>query len=174
MTTSRLQIALVASLLVNALLVGAFAGGLAVLSRRSGWHPPPHRGHGPIQTAGHALPPVERARFRAAMVAVIHDNRDLIRDARMSRLQAGRLFVRPDFDREAIAALLARARKDRGVLLAKLDGAALRFAATLPLGARRKLAVGLTEHGELQRPHPPVRRHWPAAPPPPPQGGASG
>ena len=173
MTTSRLQIGLVASLLVNALMIGAFGGGLAVLSHRGGWHRPPHRHPGPIQTAGHALKPADRARFRAAMLAVIRDNRDLIRDARLRRQQAGTLFVRPDFDRAAIAALLARARRDRAELLAKLDNAALRFAATLPRGERRKLARGLAEHGELQR------RGGRFAPPPggnfapPPQGGNS-
>ncbi|OYW10446.1 MAG: transporter, partial [Acidiphilium sp. 37-67-22] len=43
---------------------------------------------------------------------------------------------------------------------------ALRFAATLPQGERRKLASGLAEHGELQR------RGGRFAPPPP-QGGIS-
>ncbi len=174
MTTRSLQIGLVASLLVNALMIGAFGGGLAVLSRRGGWHRPPHHGSGPIQTAGHALRPADRARFRAAMLAVIRDNRDLIRDARRSRQQAGALFIRPEFDRAAIASLLARARRDRGELLARLDNAALRFAATLPRGERRKLARGLAEHGELQRRGgafaPPPRGGIPA---PPPHGGIS-
>ncbi|WP_236656409.1 periplasmic heavy metal sensor [Acidiphilium sp. C61] len=181
MTTSRLQIGLVASLLLNALMIGAFGGGLAVLSHRGGWHRPPHRHPGPIQTAGHALKPADRARFRAAMLAVIRNNRDLIRDARLRRQQAGALFVRPDFDRAAIASLLARARRDRAVLLAKLDNTALRFAATLPQGERRKLASGLAEHGELQRRGgrfaPPPQGSISAPPPhggnfaPPPQGG---
>lgn len=158
MTITRLQIALVASLLVNALMIGAIGGGLIVLSRRGGWHPPHRTGHGPIQTAGHALKPVDRARFRAAMRAVIRDNRDLIRDAGKNRRRAAELFVRPEFDQAAIAAALAKARSDRLALLQKLDNAALDFAATLPRGERRKLARGLEQHGELR---PPPRREKP-------------
>lgn len=152
MTITRVQIVLVASLLLNALMIGAIGGGLIVLSRRGGWHPPSRPGHGPIQTAGHALKPADRARFRAAMVAVIRDNRDLIHDAQASRRRAATLFVRPEFDQAAISAALAQARNDRLALLAKLDAAALRFAATLPRAERRKLARGLERHGELRAP----------------------
>lgn len=158
MTIARLQIALVASLILNALMVGAIGGGLVVLSRRGGWHPPHHPGHGPIQTAGHALNPADRAHFRAAMLAVIRDNRDLIRDAGKNRRRAAALFVRPEFDQAAIAAALAKARNDRFALLQKLDAAALDFAATLPRAERRKLARGLEQHGELR---PPPRRRKP-------------
>lgn len=148
MTPARLRLALAASLLVNVFTVGTIAGGVVVLKRSEVRAPRPPAGR-PIRFAGQDLPPADAARFQELMLQVIQNNRDLGRTARMSRRQAAAAFNQPDFDRAAVAALLERGRQADGELRARLETAAVDFAATLPADERATLAIGL-ERGPLR------------------------
>ena len=148
----RLSVLLVASLLVNVFAAGAIGGGLFMLSRQEGWRPHATGQRRPIRAAGEALSPSDRAHFRQAMRQVIEGNRDLLRTARENRTEAAQLFVQPQFDQAAVAAALNRARSADTLLRARLEAAAIDFAATLPATERAILAQGLERRGPLRHP----------------------
>lgn len=148
MTTRQLQFALAASLFVNLFAIGTIAGGLVILARPNIAAP---RAVGrPIRSAAQDLPAAEQSRFQEIMRQTVASNRDLARTARISRRDAAALFMQPQFDRDAAAALLDRARQADFTLRSRLEATALDFAATLPADERAALAIGLERHGPLR------------------------
>lgn len=148
MTTRQFRLALAASLFVNLFAIGTIAGGLVILARPNVVAP---RATGrPIRSAGQDLPAAEQSRFQEIMRQTVADSRDLARMARRSRREAAALFMQPQFDRAAAAALLDRARQADFMLRSRLEAAALDFAATLPADERATLAIGLERRGPLR------------------------
>ncbi len=148
MTPAKLRIALAASIFVNVFTIGTIAGGVVILTRD---RPATSRTAGrPIRSAGQDLPPADAARFQEVMRQAVQDNRDLARLARMSRREAARQFMQPQFDRAAAAAFLERGRQADLQLRTRLETAALDFAATLPADERATLAIGLERGGPLR------------------------
>ena len=148
MTNRQFRLALAASLFVNLFAIGTIAGGLAILARPSVVAP---RAMGrPIRSAAQDLPAAEQSRFQEIMRQTVASSRDLARTARVSRRDAAALFMQPQFDRAAAAALLDRARQADFALRSRLEAAALDFAATLPADERATLAVGLERRGPLR------------------------
>jgi len=150
--TRPFRVLLAVSLLVNIFAAGVLGGGLFMLSQtgegRSFAGVPPR----PIRIAGEELPPPDREHFGQSMRQVVEGNDDLVRTAREGRRTAARLFVQPRFDQPAVAAALDRARNADILLRARLEAAAVDFAATLPADKRILLAQGLARGGPLRRP----------------------
>lgn len=150
MNGRRLQIALAVSILLNLFALGA-AGGAAVMWARlkpaSASGAPPRR---PLRAAADALSPAERERFRQVMRAAGQETRPIRRQARLNRREAAELFVQPRFDAAAVNAALAQARSADFALRARLETAAVSFAADLPLPERTALAQGLSRGGPLR------------------------
>ena len=152
MTGRTLRLALAGSLLLNAFAIGAIGGSLVARSGHAGFLVRPRTAERPIRAAGEMLPAPDRARFEAAIRDVLNDSRDLARTARRSRRAAASLFLAPRFDPDAVDALLAASRDADLTLQARLDAAAVGFAATLPPEERASLAVGLARGGPLRHP----------------------
>ena len=161
----RYGILLAASLLVNVFLAGALGGGLVALLRQEPRHLPAVLLQRPIRAAGHGLPLPDRRRFRQLMAGTLRDNRDLLAEARSDRQAAAQLFVQPHFDADAAASALQRARDADLLLRARLETAAVSFAAGLPLDERGILAEGLAQGGPLRHPVRPDPRMGPGAAP---------
>lgn len=151
MNDRRLKIALAVSMLLNLFALGA-AGGAAAMWSRLKSEPvgaAPHRRA--IRTAGDALPPADRERFRAVMRTVAQAARPIRQEAQQSRRQAATLFVQPSFNAAAANAALARARSADFALRTRLETTVVEFAAGLPGAERAVLAQGLSR-GPLRQP----------------------
>jgi uncharacterized membrane protein len=133
------NILLAISLVVNLFIVGAVVGVLVVrqqvLSQTSG---------DPLVDAANALPPAERAVFRATISARIESLRPQLRDARLARREAMSRFQTEPFDRTAASADLARARTDDQAVRGQIEEVILDFAAKLPPNQRADFAKGLS------------------------------
>ncbi len=172
MTGRRFRVLLAGSLLVNVFLAGAVIGGLAVLLRQEPRQLPAALLQRPIRAAGHGLPLPDRRRFRQLMAQTLRDSHDLLEEARRDRQTAALLFVQPRFDAGAAAAALQQARDADLQLRARLEAAAVLFAAGLPAVERAVLAEGLSRGGPLRHPAQENPRPGPAAAPGAPTGAA--
>lgn len=147
------RVLLAASLLLNIFAVGAIGGGLVMIARPAVWRSITGASGRPIRAAGDVLPQPERQQFRRMMTGVLRDNRDLEQTAADNRAAAAELFVQPQFDRDAVAAALERARDADILLRSRLETTAVDFAARLPAGERELLADALQRRGTLRQPH---------------------
>ncbi len=148
----RFVVLLAVSLFLNIFAAGALGGGLFMLRREGGLHARLATAQRPINAAGAALPAPERGQFDRTIQAAIRNGRELNRIARDNRIAAAELFVQPRFDQAAVATALDRARAADFELRARLEAAAIAFAATLPTGDRAILAQGLARGGPLRHP----------------------
>ena len=133
------NILLIVSLVANIFLLGAIAGSVwrwthgRGMGLHGGWR---------MHTADALTAPHGEA-FRQAMRGVVRASLPIVRDGQAARLEAGRLLVQPQFDAAAITAAFDRARADDATLRANLEHEVVRFAATLPMDERVKLADAL-------------------------------
>ena len=153
MTGRAIRIAFAASLLGNVFACGIIGGGLWMLQQQRGPQPSAVQGR-PVRAAGQALPPADRLRFEEMIRQVLVDGRGLEQTVAASRRDAADLFTRPSFDKSAASALLEQARTAGFTLQARIDNAAIDFAATLPADERTTLAAGLERGGPLRHPSP--------------------
>ncbi|MGO4328288.1 periplasmic heavy metal sensor, partial [Cupriavidus sp. M-11] len=70
--------------------------------------------------------------------------------ARDGRREVEQLLRQPQFEREALAAALARTREADAAARSKLEDSVVAFAATLSADERQKLADALVQRGPLR------------------------
>ncbi len=129
---------LIASLALNALLLGAILGGGWMLTRA-----PALPATARLRDAGDRLSAVEQPRFRAMLRQTRIANRALVDRARRARAEAAAALVAQPFDEAALAQALDQARDADLALRRAREAAMVRFAATLSPDDRAALATGL-------------------------------
>ncbi|WP_230770278.1 periplasmic heavy metal sensor [Sphingomonas sp. Leaf4] len=129
---------LMASLALNAVLLGALLGGGWMLARSPAPAPIAR-----LREAGNALSAGQQPRFRAMLRDTRIANRPLLDRAQQARTQAATALVARPFDREALGGALGRARIADLALRQAREAAIVRFAATLSPDDRAALAAGL-------------------------------
>jgi uncharacterized membrane protein len=137
-----LAIVLIASLAVNAFLLGAFATDFL---RIFGWrHGPPPPGQPPVsfelRWLEGRLPPAAFARMQEAVAEGRPDTLRHFDRLKELRLELGRLVAEPEPDRAAIDAQLAEIRAELGRMQAGVQGRVMDALVALPPETRAKLA----------------------------------
>jgi uncharacterized membrane protein len=136
-----LKIVLALSVLLNVFLVGADVA--AVLKWRRLMDEGTLRQPTQLAIAARTLDPKMHADLRSFMRAKDASIKPDFDAGRADRAQAAAIAAKPNFDRAAVSALLAKARAEEATGHAKADEAVLDFMATMPADQRAKLAEGL-------------------------------
>jgi uncharacterized membrane protein len=135
MTGRRLAIVLIASLALNLFLAGA----LGVFLYRQARRAPPVTPT--LVSAVEALTPEHKAAFHAMLEAEGLRLKPLMRDAKISRRDAGALFSQPTLDQAAVMSALAHARSQEERARADLEEKVVAFAAPLSAKERQSLSI---------------------------------
>lgn len=143
MSPRLLWIALAVSLAVNIFVVGVFAGALGSRARVA--PPPGGQGGNPLMAAADELPEGLRGAYRERIRAESLAARPQLLAAREARLEAARILAQPDYDPEAAADALRRARDAELAARARLEEVVIDFAGDMEPGQRRVLARGLRQ-----------------------------
>lgn len=134
-------ILLVASLVANVFLLGLIGGSV--------WHWTHDRGmgfrNGWRMRLSQSLPEPQAQALRRTIRDTVHQAMPSLREGRAARAEAARLFVQPQFDADAITAKLDSARASDMALRSNLEHRIIRFAATLPLDQRKRMAEALKD-----------------------------
>lgn len=148
-----LRIALVVSLVLNMFLVGGITGAAIMWSKTETRRPLNGIGRpARLRQASEDLQPDNRRALRQAVRAAARSVRPQARRARAARIEARDLLMKPDFDRAAFEAALARARADDIAIRTRLEQSVVGVVATLPAEERAVLAKGLETSGALRMP----------------------
>lgn len=142
MSKSWVRVLVIASVVLNVFLAGAFAGGAVWLRNAKA-------GAGySLETAGGRLPEQDRKVFRKALRQVRMDSRQTILDGQQARQEAADLLQQPVVDAAALSAALERARNADVTLRTRLEQAIVDFAANTSPQNRSVLASALMRHVE--------------------------
>ena len=138
--SKRLKIALVASLAVNLLVLGAVAGSMYMFGR----HPPRH-GMGPAEDFGlmgltRTLPEERRKELRKELREDRAELKPLVNDLRAARRDAADKLAAEPFDRAALERAIAAAAEKERTLRQSAVATFLGHADKLTLEERQKLA----------------------------------
>ncbi|RWN35454.1 MAG: periplasmic heavy metal sensor [Mesorhizobium sp.] len=132
----------IASVVLNVFLAGAFAGGAVWLRNAKA-------GAGvSLESAGRQLPDQDRKAFREALRQVRVQSRQIILDGQQARQQAADLLQQPVMDKAAVSAALERARNADATVRTRLEQAIVDFAANTSPENRSVLAQALLRHME--------------------------
>lgn len=132
----------IASVVLNVFLAGAFVGG-AVWLRNA------RAGAGvSLESAGRQLPYQDRKAFRQALRQVRVESRQIILDGQQARQEAADLLRQPVMDKAALSSALERARKADVTVRTRLEQAIVDFAANTSPENRSVLAQALLRHTE--------------------------
>lgn len=130
----------IASVVLNVFLAGAFVGGAVWLrNAKTGVS---------LESAGRQLPDQDRKAFREALRQVRVQSRQIILDGQQARQQAADLLQQPAMDEAAVSAALERARNADATVRTRLEQAIVDFAANTSLENRSVLAQALLRHVE--------------------------
>ncbi|MER8979640.1 periplasmic heavy metal sensor [Mesorhizobium sp. M0239] len=130
----------IASVVLNVFLAGAFAGGAVWLrNAKSGVS---------LESAGRQLPNQDRKAFRLALRQVRVESRQIILDGQQARQEAADLLQQPVMDKAALSAALERARNADVTVRSRLEQAIVDFAANTSHENRSVLAQALLRHME--------------------------
>lgn len=130
----------IASVVLNVFLAGAFVGGAVWLrNAKTGVS---------LESAGRQLPDQDRKAFREALRQVRVQSRQIILDGQQARQQAADLLQQPAMDEAAVSAALERARNADATVRTRLEQAIVDFAANTSLENRSVLAQALLRHME--------------------------
>jgi uncharacterized membrane protein len=146
-TPKRFKVALAISVLLNVFLLGAIGGGAYrwfAVERTAAAQP---RG---LRFAADGLDGEQRRQFLQGLRAARRAAAEDMEAAREGRHQVEQLLRQPRFDREQLAAALARTREADVAVRGRLEGSVVDFAATLSPGEREKLADALVQRGPLR------------------------
>ncbi|AHE53488.1 periplasmic heavy metal sensor [Sphingomonas sanxanigenens] len=153
MTSRSLRILLIVSLVLNMFLVGGITGAAIMWSRTETKRPLNGIGRpARLRQASEELQPDNRRALRQAVRGAVRSVRPQAQRARAARIEARELLEKPDFDRAAFDAALARARADDLAIRTRLEQSVIGVVATLPVEERRVLAKGLENSGALRMP----------------------
>lgn len=140
MSTRWVRGLVIASVVLNVFLAGAFVGGAVWLrNAKTGVS---------LESAGRQLPDQDRKAFREALRQVRVQSRQIILDGQQARQQAADLLQQPVMDEAAVSAALERARNADATVRTRLEQAIVDFAANTPLENRSVLAQALLRHME--------------------------
>ncbi|MFC3327397.1 periplasmic heavy metal sensor [Mesorhizobium cantuariense] len=130
----------IASVVLNVFLAGAFVGGAVWLrNAKTGVS---------LESAGRQLPDQDRKAFREALRQVRVQSRQIILDGQQARQQAADLLQQPVMDKAAVSAALERARNADVTVRTRLEQAIVDFAASTSPENRSVLAQALLRHME--------------------------
>ncbi|RUV23550.1 periplasmic heavy metal sensor [Mesorhizobium sp. M7A.F.Ca.MR.228.00.0.0] len=130
----------IASVVLNVFLAGAFVGGAVWLrNAKTGVS---------LESAGRQLPDQDRKAFREALRQVRVQSRQIILDGQQARQQAADLLQQPVMDEAAVSAALERARNADATVRTRLEQAIVDFAANTSPENRSVLAQALLRHME--------------------------
>ncbi|RVD12879.1 MAG: periplasmic heavy metal sensor [Mesorhizobium sp.] len=142
MSTRWVRGLVIASVVLNVFLAGAFAGGAVWLRNAKA-------GAGvSLESAGRQLPDQDRKAFREALRQVRVQSRQIILDGQQARQQAADLLQQPVMDKAAVSAALERARNADATVRTRLEQAIVDFAANTSPENRSVLAQALLRHME--------------------------
>ncbi|AZV18159.1 periplasmic heavy metal sensor [Mesorhizobium sp. M7A.F.Ce.TU.012.03.2.1] len=140
MSTRWVRGLVIASVVLNVFLAGAFVGGAVWLrNAKSGVS---------LESAGRQLPDQDRKAFREALRQVRVQSRQIILDGQQARQQAADLLQQPVMDKAALSAALERARNADATVRTRLEQAIVDFAANTSPENRSVLAQALLRHME--------------------------
>ncbi|RUU93662.1 periplasmic heavy metal sensor [Mesorhizobium sp. M7A.F.Ca.MR.176.00.0.0] len=140
MSTRWVRGLVIASVVLNVFLAGAFVGGAVWLrNAKSGVS---------LESAGRQLPEQDRKAFREALRQVRVQSRQIILDGQQARQQAADLLQQPVMDKAALSAALERARNADATVRTRLEQAIVDFAANTSPENRSVLAQALLRHME--------------------------
>lgn len=164
MTSSRIKVALAASLALNLFIVGAVAGAAGMQARLSKKVPESStRGNtSALMRAAEVLPEGKREQYHARLKAEGEKAQADFRAARAARVKASALIAAPTYDQARIEALLAQARTHDVSARTRFETAVIEFAATLTPAERKVLGERLSP--EYRPPKPPAQQAQGASP----------
>ncbi|RVD61119.1 MULTISPECIES: periplasmic heavy metal sensor [unclassified Mesorhizobium] len=140
MSTRWVRGLVIASVVLNVFLAGAFVGGAVWLrNAKTGVS---------LESAGRQLPDQDRKAFREALRQVRVQSRQIILDGQQARQQAADLLQQPVIDKAAVSAALERARNADATVRTRLEQAIVDFAANTSPENRSVLAQALLRHME--------------------------
>ncbi|RUT85459.1 MULTISPECIES: periplasmic heavy metal sensor [unclassified Mesorhizobium] len=140
MSTRWVRGLVIASVVLNVFLAGAFVGGAVWLrNAKTGVS---------LESAGRQLPDQDRKAFREALRQVRVQSRQIILDGQQARQEAADLLQQPVMDEAAVSAALERARNADATVRTRLEQAIVDFAANTSLENRSVLAQALLRHME--------------------------
>ncbi|RUU79639.1 periplasmic heavy metal sensor [Mesorhizobium sp. M7A.F.Ca.MR.362.00.0.0] len=140
MSTRWVRGLVIASVVLNVFLAGAFVGGAVWLrNAKTGVS---------LESAGRQLPDQDRKAFREALRQVRVQSRQIILDGQQARQQAADLLRQPVMDEAAVSAALERARNADATVRTRLEQAIVDFAANTSPENRSVLAQALLRHME--------------------------
>ncbi|RWO74580.1 MAG: periplasmic heavy metal sensor [Mesorhizobium sp.] len=140
MSTRWVRGLVIASVVLNVFLAGAFVGGAVWLrNAKTGVS---------LESAGRQLPDQDRKAFREALRQVRVQSRQIILDGQQARQEAADLLQQPAMDEAAVSAALERARNADATVRTRLEQAIVDFAANTSLENRSVLAQALLRHME--------------------------
>jgi uncharacterized membrane protein len=143
---------LVASLVLNAFLVGGIAGGAYQWLSALRTHESAPAPRVALRFAADELSPERQQQFLDAIKDARREGREYARAGREARRDVLDLLAAPQVDHAALDAALARTRDADAELRIQLERAVTDFAATLSPQERMKFAAGLRQRGQWREP----------------------
>jgi uncharacterized membrane protein len=142
MSTRWIRGLVVASVVLNVFLAGAFVGGAVWLRNAKA-------GAGvSLEAAGRQLPDQDRKAFRQVLRQVRVASRQDILDGQQARQEAAELLQQPVMDKAALSAALERARNADVTVRTRLEQAIVDFAENTSPENRSVLSQALLRHME--------------------------
>lgn len=174
MTSSRIKIALAASLALNLFVIGAVAGSAGMQARLTKKAPESStRGNtSALIRAAEVLPTAKREQYIARLKTEGENAQSDFKAARAARVRASEMIAAPNYDLPRISALLAEARTHDVRARTRFETAVIEFAATLTPEERKVLGERLSPSYHPPAAPKPAQGTAPAQPVPAPQAGA--
>ena len=148
---NKLKWALIASVILNAFLLGGIAAG-AYKMLGNGGPPFEERGGGSLRFAADELPLAQKKLFKKSMRESRRAALPLMKASGDARKEVIKQLAAPTLDKPEIENALARVREaDRAVRI-HMEEALVHFAETLSPQDRQKLTEGLAKKGPLRQP----------------------
>lgn len=159
MTSSRIKIALAASLALNLFVIGAVAGAAGMQARLHTKAPATStRGStSALMRAAEVLPETKRDLYIARLKTEGENAQADFKAARAARIRASELIAAPTYDQPRIAALLAEARTHDVRARTRFETAVIAFAATLTPQERKTLGERLSPTYKPPQPATPAK-----------------
>jgi uncharacterized membrane protein len=174
MTSSRIKIALAASLALNLFVIGAVAGAAGMQARLSKKAPETStRGNtSALMRAAEVLPEAKREQYIARLKTEGENAQADFKAARAARVEASALIAAPSYDLPRISSLLAQARTHDVRARTRFETAVIEFAGTLTPAERKVLGERLSPLYRPPTPPKPAGEAQGQAQPPASQGTA--
>lgn len=154
MTSSRIKIALAASLALNLFVIGAVAGAAGMQARLTKKAPETStRGNtSALMRAAEVLPPAKREAYIARLKTEGENAQADFKAARAARVRASDLIAAQNYDQRRIEDLLAEARTHDVLARTRFESAVVQFAASLTPAERKVLGERLSPSYHPPRP----------------------